>query len=599
MISRVRLQNWKAFDNLDLQLFGGTTFVVARNGTGKTSLLESIAWALLGPESGIDADNARRGNGPCRVRLDLELPSRGPVSVTRSMTAATKARRPKSSVEFHTADGSGTDDDDWAQLITAALGAPPALLSRLLIGSDDAIWREHDRPIGVDLTTEVSRLLRLDVLTDVQRAARSEARASERQAREAKKIDAEVISAAQTALLTAESEYEVAAERLRQLQVELAAREKRATIEQRRTEWRAGAEAVRTRHAEATAGVLRIAEREGESLPPHQLTLTTVDAMGKRLRARWDELVQRAARSRAMAAVSADQLRLLHPGDDCPVCLRQLDATAAEKAAEGHRGEIRRLEQEASGLEAQTASLGSHLEKLREFRVTLSEPLPAPLADVDETADPASPELASYSGHRLTELLGEQQARCEVLRDRLGVARSEEQRLQSQNRMFEVAVRSYRRQAYATVLGDTVEAVAGDLTARGADPLVRLIRGHWKQLPGGDSLTVSRDGAIQAARGDKTVDYHSLSGGEKAQSLLVYKVAALKALTAAPLMLLDEPLEHLDPRNRWTIGRMLTDLTSQGVLGQLLVTTYEESLARRLALHGDRESVRVLRIDAP
>ncbi|MFD7155796.1 AAA family ATPase [Kribbella sp. NPDC059898] len=598
MISRVRLQNWKAFDSLDLQLFGGTTFLVARNGTGKTSLLESIAWALLGSVSGIDADKARRGDGPCRVTLDLELPSRGPVTVTRSMTAATKARKPRSTVEFHTADGSGTGDDDWAHLITATLGAPPGLLSRLLVGSDDAIWREQDRPIGIDLTTEVSRLLRLDVLTDVQRAARSEARASERQAREAKKIDAEAIDAAQTALITAESEYEVAAERLRQVEVELAAREKRATIEQQRTEWKAGADAVRARHNEAAAGVVRIAQQEGESLPSRQLTLTMVDEMGKRLRSQWDELVQSAARGRAMATVSAEQLRLLHPGDDCPVCLRQLDASAAEKAAEGHRGEIRRLEREASVLEAQTASLGSHLEKLREFRVTLSEPLPAPLAVTDEPADPASPELASYSDQRLAELLGDLQVRCEVLRDRLGVARSEEQRLQVQNRMFEVAVRSYRRQAYATVLGDTVDAVAGDLTSRGADPLVRLIRGHWKQLPGGDSLTVSRDGTIQAARGDKTVDYHSLSGGEKAQSLLVYKVAALKALTTAPLMLLDEPLEHLDPRNRWTIGRMLTDLTSQSVLDQLLVTTYEESLARRLALHGDRESVRVLPIDA-
>lgn len=44
MIQRLELQNWRAYDRLDLELGPGATFVVASNGIGKTSLIMAAAW---------------------------------------------------------------------------------------------------------------------------------------------------------------------------------------------------------------------------------------------------------------------------------------------------------------------------------------------------------------------------------------------------------------------------------------------------------------------------------------------------------------------------------------------------------------------------
>ncbi|MGC4940563.1 hypothetical protein [Kribbella sp. DT2] len=184
--------------------------------------------------------------------------------------------------------------------------------------------------------------------------------------------------------------------------------------------------------------------------------------------------------------------------------------------------------------------------------------------------------------------------------DRLGQARIEHQQLSDQSAAYRRAVTGFRRQARSLVLAETVDEVVSDLTTRGADPLVRLIKSHWKQLPDGSAFDLAADGSIQAIHGSRPVDYSSMSGGEKARALLVYRIAALKALSNSPLLMLDEPLEHLDPRNRWKLARMLSDLTAQKVLRQVLITTYEESLARKLALRNSRmdgEPVRVLLVD--
>ena len=58
MIHSLRLRNWRTYENLDLSIGPGTTFVVAPNGVGKTSLVYGLAWAVFGGDSGIDPRHA-------------------------------------------------------------------------------------------------------------------------------------------------------------------------------------------------------------------------------------------------------------------------------------------------------------------------------------------------------------------------------------------------------------------------------------------------------------------------------------------------------------------------------------------------------------
>ena len=54
MIHQLHLRNWRSYEDLDLQLNPGTTFVVAPNGVGKTSLIYGLAWGVFGQYSGVD-----------------------------------------------------------------------------------------------------------------------------------------------------------------------------------------------------------------------------------------------------------------------------------------------------------------------------------------------------------------------------------------------------------------------------------------------------------------------------------------------------------------------------------------------------------------
>src|SRR5437879_5459056 len=78
MITRLRLRNWRIYQDLDLPLRAGTTFVVASNGVGKTSMLEGLAWAIHGDaafaaEGGRPVYAVRVGTDEAQAIVDLRL----------------------------------------------------------------------------------------------------------------------------------------------------------------------------------------------------------------------------------------------------------------------------------------------------------------------------------------------------------------------------------------------------------------------------------------------------------------------------------------------------------------------------------------------
>ena len=75
MIRRLHLRNWRSYEDLDLAFDPGTTFVVAPNGVGKTSLVYGIAWAVFGQQSGINPKaSIRAGADSAEVQVQLDLP---------------------------------------------------------------------------------------------------------------------------------------------------------------------------------------------------------------------------------------------------------------------------------------------------------------------------------------------------------------------------------------------------------------------------------------------------------------------------------------------------------------------------------------------
>src|SRR5262249_44875135 len=86
MIQRLELQNWRAYDRLDLELGPGATFVVASNGIGKTSLIMAAAWGIFGDIAGVQGVDEIRGQAEsATVQVELRLPSGDVLAITRTV----------------------------------------------------------------------------------------------------------------------------------------------------------------------------------------------------------------------------------------------------------------------------------------------------------------------------------------------------------------------------------------------------------------------------------------------------------------------------------------------------------------------------------
>ena len=86
MIHRLRLRNWRSYEDLDLRLDPGTTFVVAPNGVGKTSIVYGLAWGVFGQHSSVESKECiRAGAESAQVQVDFILPDGRRLNISRTV----------------------------------------------------------------------------------------------------------------------------------------------------------------------------------------------------------------------------------------------------------------------------------------------------------------------------------------------------------------------------------------------------------------------------------------------------------------------------------------------------------------------------------
>src|SRR5690606_22016552 len=91
-INRLRLLNFRQHTRTEISFDTGITGIIAPNGSGKTTILEAIAWALYGNQAvrGTRESIRHMGAGPraqVEVELDFDLGGHS-YRVTRGLTTA-------------------------------------------------------------------------------------------------------------------------------------------------------------------------------------------------------------------------------------------------------------------------------------------------------------------------------------------------------------------------------------------------------------------------------------------------------------------------------------------------------------------------------
>jgi DNA repair exonuclease SbcCD ATPase subunit len=574
MIQRLQLQNWRAYDSLDLELGPGATFVVASNGIGKTSLIMGAAWGVFGEASGVDAAEQIRGDADgATVTIDLRLPSGVDATIVRTI-----ARRGRPKVEVALPDRSLSSQEELDALLASEFGADPRVLAQLTVMiHGGALETSHGE---FDLQDHLAGVFGVTPLFEAARAARARADAA-----------ASALRKLKTSQRTERrARDEIVAEMASIDEQLVAAREERdraaAAASESSEMVKSGEEWVRfkTGMAERTMTLELLAEQAASLLERPVTSETLMDVLVE-MEGDLLEAISAAEREAAAAkgkveliTTAVGQLRTSDAA--CPTCLRPLSEHEAGRAEEEHRKHIEELEAAIADADATAggsrAALGGIKTLLEHIRA-----LPMPLepdSEVDEAAlaeARAGLERHNAQVQDLTERVGTLTAMKQSLEAALQAAEEDARQIREAEDL-------YREEAIGLAAEEAFRATGNAITKDYIEPLAREIEARWKRMFGSGGLSLSPEGHITRQVGGRTLEFGSLSGGEKVWALLLTRLLIAGASTRAPFVWLDEPLEHLDPRLRKVVAGTLAKASSGAGLRQVIVTTYESGLARQL-----------------
>jgi DNA repair exonuclease SbcCD ATPase subunit len=574
MIRRLQLRNWRAYENLDLELGPGATFVVASNGIGKTSLIMGAGWGLFGDAAQVKAKNEIRGDADsATVTIELRLPSGVDAAITRSID-----RKGKVALEAKLPDRTITSQGELDELLVAEFGADPHVLTQLTVmihgGAVETFQGEFD------LQDHLAAVFGVTPLFEAARNAKGVADRAASALRKAKTVQRTEKRGRDQLLAELESIVEKLGETNHAREAKVAAIEETSETVRLGELW--------TRYR---AGMAERNEQLG-ALAREALTLlggspTAVDVI-EALTAREQELATAVAAAEQEGAVARGKSELIRSaisdleGADatCPTCLRPLSEHDAKQAEAEHTKHLEELDAQIAAAAERAGEGQSALASVREL-LERARSLPIPLEPETQVAeadlDAARTRLESQKKElqEIDKALALVSTQGSQLQSALDTADEEEQRIRELETL-------YRQEGIALATHEALLATGNAITERYIEPLAKEVEGRWKSMFGSGGLNLSSEGHITRKLGGRTLEFGSLSGGEKVWAQLLTRLLILGASTRAPFIWLDEPLEHLDPKLRKVVAGTLAKASSGAGLRQVIVTTYEAELARQL-----------------
>ena len=588
MIHRLRLHNWRSYEDLDLLLDPGTTFVVAPNGVGKTSLVYGLAWAVFGQHSGVDPkDCIRAGAESAEVQVEFDLPDGRRLSISRT---AKRRGTPTATYEMN---GARLTESSALTEMEQALGIELPVASRLsmmlggghIAASDTLNLESH-----LHHAFGVAHLLRA---AETAQSVAKEAEKARAALRSTTKQRIENRALLESEIVGLEAEITHLSQRGAELErVRDAAAAQRSLVE---------------RHL-ALAGQLERYEQQRSRLIAtiEDLLGRTVapdgnELIGSELRAELEaseraiaEMTEGAVTARSVINAAEQAVRLLG-GDHavCPTCIRPLPPDERTSAISVHRTQRGEAQAEARRLEEALGARQTHAQAVARLLAQL-EVLEPPSIDAEDANVPTRAEAevlyqqASAALDEHNQQLGGVKSRLESLEAQI----ASDDQIRQEERNLRLA---YRREAAALAGASVLRKAADHVIESRIEPMASEVRGRWKHLFTNNGLTFSPDGSITRVRDDEELGWDTLSGGEQTWARIVTHLIVMATTTSLPFAWFDEPLEHLDPQLRHAVAATLATATRGGSPRQLLVTTYEHGIAQQLADDTDGAGIIAIR----
>ena len=588
MIHQLHLRSWRSYEELNLHLDPGTTFLVAPNGVGKTSLVYGLAWGVFGQHSGVNPKSCiRAGAESAEVQVELDLPGGRQLSISRT---AKRRGAPTATYELN---GARLTENSALAEMEEALGIELSVAGRLSmmlggghIAASDALNLESHLHTAFGVVNLLDAVETAQSVAKEAEKARAVLRATTRQ-----RIDNRAALQSEIAKLEAEITHldhrgtelrrvrDAAAAQRSLVERHLALVDQLERYEQRRSHLMAMIEDVLG---------LPVSREDNESI---------VSELGNKLKdseRAMVELAEGAVAARSVVTAAEQAVSLLDREDAmCPTCMRPLSHHERSSAISTHKIQQADAEAEARRVEEAREVRQTHTQEVSRLLAQL-ESLQPPVIHADDSDLPARAEADTLYRQAAAEFdehnrqLGAVRSRLESLRAQI----ASQDQVQEEERNLRLA---YRREAAAFAGAKALREAADHVIESRIQPMASEIRGRWKHLFTSNGLTFRADGSITRSRDGEELGWETLSGGEQTWARIVTHLIVLGTTTSLPFAWFDEPLEHLDPQLRHAVAATLATATLGGCPRQLLVTTYEHGIAQQLADNTDGAGIIAIR----
>ena len=576
MIRSLALRGWRSYEDLELELGPGTTFVVAPNGVGKTSLVYGLAWGVFGDQSTINPRHCiRAGASMAEVDVELELPG------GRRLTIHRLAKRKGSPTATYEMDGARLTQRSALAEMEQTLGIELPVASRLsmMLGGGHVAATE-----ALKLDSHLHQVFGVAHLL-------SAAETAESVAKDAAKARASLRSTTRQRMDNrAELESDIA-----RLEKEVASLRNRATELKRARDAAAEERSLAERHLALADQRERFAQQRSELLAVIENLLgrpvpsDTNGLIESELRTELEsshhairEMTEGVVKARSTVTAAEQALQLLDVEDAiCPTCMRPLPHDERALAISAHERQHQAAAADVQRLDETRTTRQRHVQSVSRLLAQL-EALQPPSKEVGDTELP-SPDVAEALFQQTAADLDEHNLRLGGARSRLESLKAQiasDDQVQEEQRSLQQA---YRREALAVAGALALRSAVDHVIQTRIEPLANEVRTRWKHLFTSNGLTFSSDGSITRLRGDEELAWDTLSGGERTWARIVTHLIVMGTTTSLPFAWFDEPLEHLDPQLRHAVAATLATATLGGSPRQLLVTTYEHGIAQQLS----------------
>lgn len=605
MIDRIEMINWRKYDEREISFRPGVNFIVGANGAGKTSILEAIAVALTGEPSTL-SDRSKLLRNPNQVaKVDLTFTVDGQtyrVERSQSDTRALPARLYQVGWKKALATGNRNVTAEIEQIMNVSVD----FWRRVVYMAEGDVFHFLNSPPGNALDAQLQRLVGLNQFNEFEVALKRAQRDIQ------KRIKALMTPLDQLHRLQITTD-EALSQQIAELDQHLAElissvesmSKGQVRLEQENkllVQWIGPLVNKILLHLQHIPQLAPLAKQ----LPVLELE-TQVREQIETLEASQQALLQS---NQTPGTEGYQQLETLlmsalpapdsHHTSPCPLCGKPIRVHERASVQQHIQAFVSGLQQKKQQFTESLSDINQQIKPLRELLnvfVSLShqlqltsfiDPTTATLLDIQKQIETFADYYAQNNkGDHLrshTETLkANQQQKSSYLNilnqlGRLGfnsIAEAQAGLLQLETRYLSIRAAQ--------------EAVKQTITLhrnRDIEPVYEQIAQVWQNVASGDYQTwqIKLDATgmpiLSNAEG-REFTLNQFSGGEKTALLVMLHTIVAHHFSKGNFLLIDEPLEHLDPVNRRSLIRFLIEAYHKGAFKQAIVTTFEESLLRK------------------